>query len=323
MKKIVLTGGGTAGHVTPHLALIPKLQADGWEIHYIGTADGMEHELIKALPNVTYHSVPSGKLRRYFDWKNFTDPFKVIAGACKASHLIGKIKPNVVFSKGGFVSVPVVYGGWMHGVPVILHESDITPGLANRITAPLARKVCTTFPEAAAAMGEKGVHTGTPLRPALFQGDRNRGLRTAGFTGKKPLLLMMGGSPGAVFVNTALRNALPTLLATFDVAHICGKGNLNETLLHTPGYKQFEYVDAELPDLLAATDLMLSRAGANALCEILALRIPALLIPYPLSASRGDQLLNAQSFAQRGFSRVLEQEKLTPETLVTELHALY
>lgn len=322
-KRIVLTGGGTAGHVTPHLALIPHLREDGWDIHYIGTAEGIERKLVANLPGVTYHTVPSGKLRRYFDIKNLTDPFKVMAGVAKAAALVGKIKPDVVFSKGGFVSVPVVYGAWLHRVPVVLHESDITPGLANRITAPLARVVCATFPEAAKAMGKKGVHTGTPLRETLFRGDRARGLALAGFDGKKPVLLMMGGSTGAASVNAALRAALPELLQRFDILHVCGKGNMDAGLVGKPGYRQFEYLDEQLPDAFAATNLMLSRAGANALCEILALRIPALLIPYPLSASRGDQVLNAASFETRGFSRVLAQEEMTPETLTRELLALY
>ena len=187
MRRIVLTGGGTAGHVTPNVALIEVLRAEGWDIHYIGTQDGIEHELIGRLPGVKYHSVPSGKLRRYFDVKNFTDPFKVLAGSVKAAHLIGQIKPDVVFSKGGFVSVPVVYGAWLHRVPVIVHESDMTPGLANRLSTPLCRAVCTTFPEAAEAAGAKGVCTGTPLRRDLFEGRREEGLRICGVRYSSPV----------------------------------------------------------------------------------------------------------------------------------------
>jgi UDP-N-acetylglucosamine--N-acetylmuramyl-(pentapeptide) pyrophosphoryl-undecaprenol N-acetylglucosamine transferase len=322
-KRIVLTGGGTAGHVTPNLALIPHLRESGWDIHYIGTADGIERKLIGALPDVEYHSVPSGKLRRYIDIKNLTDPFRVIAGVGKAFALVGDIKPDVVFSKGGFVSVPVVYGAWMRRVPVVLHESDITPGLANKITAPFAKAVCATFPEAAKALGSKGVLTGTPIRETLFKGSRARGLALAAFDGRKPVLLMMGGSTGAASVNAALREALPNLLQTFDVMHICGKGNADASLAKTPGYRQFEYLDAQLPDAFAAASVMLSRAGANALSEILALRIPALLVPYPLGASRGDQILNAASFESRGFSRVLPQEKMTADTLSRALLELY
>ena len=198
MKKIVLTGGGSAGHVTPHLALLPHLLKEGYEVHYIGTQDGIEHGMVGNLPGVTYHVVKSGKLRRYFDWKNFTDPFRVIAGAFQSAHLMRRLKPDVCFSKGGFVSVPVVVGAWLHGVPVLCHESDLTPGLANKICTRFAKKVATTFPECAQALSPKGVFTGTPLRPELFSGNREKGLAMAHFTADKPVLLMMGGSLGVV-----------------------------------------------------------------------------------------------------------------------------
>ncbi len=323
MKRIVFTGGGTAGHVTPNLALMPHFLETGWDVHYIGTADGIERRLVEAVPGVTYHAVHSGKLRRYFDVKNFTDPFRVVYGAGEAARLIGRLKPNVLFSKGGFVSVPVVYGAWLHRVPAILHESDMSPGLANKITIPCAKLICTTFPEAAAAIGKKAVYTGTPLRASLFTGDAARGRGFLGLAGQKPVLLMMGGSTGAASVNKALRGALDTLLPRFDIAHICGKGNVDAALEGRPGYRQLEYVSGELPDVFAAADIMLSRAGANSLSEILAMKIPALLIPYPLGASRGDQILNAASFEKRGFSRVLAQEDLTAESLAREIDALW
>ncbi len=315
MKKIVLTGGGTLGHVTPHLALIPHLQESGYEIHYIGTEKGMERDKMASVPGVTYHAVKSGKLRRYFSWQNFTDPFRVIAGAFQASHVIGKIKPDVVFSKGGFVAVPVVFGAWVHHVPVLCHESDLTPGLANKLCKPFARKIATTFPECAAALGAKAEMTGTPLRPELFRGSRVKGLALLHFDGTKPILLMMGGSSGAQAVNKALREALPQLTEQFDVAHICGKGNLDASLEGTAGYTQVEFLDADLPDVLAAADLVLSRAGSNALCEFQALDKPLLLVPYPKGASRGDQILNAQSYEKRGLCRVLLQENMTADTL--------
>ena len=319
-KRIVLTGGGTLGHVTPHLALIPRLKAAGYDIHYIGTAQGMEAEKIRAIDGITYHAVKSGKLRRYFSWQNFTDPFRVIAGAFQAGHIIGKLKPDVVFSKGGFVAVPVVYGAKLHRVPVLCHESDLTPGLANRLCKPCAKKMVTTFPECAEALGKKAECVGTPLRPELFSGTREKGLSLLGFDGKKPVLLMMGGSSGAQSVNKALRDALPQLLPDFDVAHLCGKGNLDPALDGTPGYTQLEFLDAELPDALAAADLVLSRAGSNALMEFQALDKPLLLVPYPKGASRGDQILNAQSFERRGLCKVLLQENMTADTLVTALH---
>ena len=323
MKKIVLTGGGTLGHVTPHLSLIPHLLQAGYEIHYIGTEKGMEAEKIRSVPGVTYHAVQSGKLRRYFSWQNFIDPFKVIAGAFQSARLMGKIKPDVVFSKGGFVAVPVVFGAWLHRVPVVCHESDLTPGLANRLCAPFARKIATTFPECAQALGPKAEMTGTPLRPELFRGSRARGLSLLGFDGSRPILLMMGGSSGAQAVNKALREALPRLTGKFDVAHICGKGNLDEALQGMSGYRQLEFLDAELPDALACADLVLSRAGSNALCEFQALCKPMLLVPYPKGASRGDQILNAQSLQKRGLARVLLQADMTADTLVRALESTW
>ena len=322
-RKIVLTGGGTLGHVTPHLALIPHLQARGYEIHYIGTENGMEAPKMRSVPGVTYHAVKSGKLRRYFSWQNFTDPFRVAAGAVQSARLMGKIRPDVVFSKGGFVAVPVVFGAWLHRIPVLCHESDLTPGLANKLCRPFAKKFATTFPECAEALGAKAEMTGTPLRPELFEGSREKGLQLFGFDGSKPVLLMMGGSSGAQSVNRALREALPRLTGKFDVAHVCGQGNLAPEMEGTPGYAQKEFLDAELPDALAAADLVLSRAGANALGEFQHLGRPMLLVPYPREASRGDQILNARSLEKRGLCRVLMQEDMTPYTLAEALEATW
>ncbi len=315
MKKIVLTGGGTLGHVTPHLALIPHLLEAGYEIHYIGTENGMEAPKMRSVPGVVYHAVKGGKLRRYHSWQNFIDPFRVAAGAVQSARLMGKIRPDVVFSKGGFVAVPVVFGAWLHRIPVLCHESDLTPGLANRLCRPFAKRFATTFPECAEALGSKAECTGTPLRPELFRGSREKGLKLFGFDGRKPVLLMMGGSSGAQSVNGALRAALPGLADTFDTAHLCGKGNLDPTLEGRAGYFQTEFLDADLPDAFAAADMVLSRAGANALCEFQQLGKPMLLVPYPLGASRGDQILNAESLRKRGLCRVLLQEDMTPETL--------
>ena len=318
-RKIVLTGGGTLGHVTPHLALIPHLREEGYEIHYIGTKEGMEADKIRSIRGVTYHAVKTGKLRRYFSWQNFTDPFRVIAGAFQSAHLMGRLKPDVVFSKGGFVAVPVVVGAWLHRVPVLCHESDLTPGLANKLCKPFATRMVTTFPECAQALGKKAECAGTPLRPELFTGEREKGLKLLGFDGSKPVLLMMGGSSGAQRVNQALREALPQLLPDFDVAHLCGRGNLDESLNSLSGYRQIEFLDADLPDALAAADLVLSRAGSNALMEFQALGKAMLLVPYPKGASRGDQILNAQSFERRGMCRVLLQENMNADSLTAAL----
>ncbi len=322
MKRIVLTGGGTAGHVSPHLGLIPRLKAAGYEIHYIGRRSGIEHDIIHPIEGVTYHAVQSGKLRRYFSLSNFTDMFRVLGGIWQSYWLIRKLKPNVCFSKGGFVSIPVVIAAHWNHVPTVCHESDMTPGLANRIAARFADVVATTFPECAACIGGKGVMTGTPLREDLLDGKREQGLALAGLQGDKPVLLVTGGSQGAQAINLALRKALPQLLPQMDILHLCGKGNLDENLATEPGYRQFEYLQQEWPDALAAADIVLGRAGANTLSELLALQKPMLLIPYPLSASRGDQIKNAASFEKQGFARVLAQENLTPETLTNALIGL-
>lgn len=323
MKKgvILLTGGGTAGHVNPNLALLPGLRAEGYEIHYAGTADGIERELVRAAGGVEYHVISSGKFRRYFSLKNFTDPFKVIKGVFQAKKLVKELKPDAVFSKGGFVSVPVVVGAHKKA-PVVIHESDYTPGLANRIAMRYADKVCVTFEDTLAHVGGKGVHTGTPVRAALYEGRAERGLKLAGFDGKKPVLLIMGGSLGAQAVNDAVRAALDRLTGKFDVIHLCGKGKVDPQY-DRPGYRQFEYLSGELPDALACTDIVLSRAGANAVFEFLALAKPAALVPLPLSASRGDQILNAKYFARKGYAVMLEQETLTPETLAAAVEKLY
>ncbi len=322
MKKIVLTGGGTAGHVTPHMSLIPRLQEKGYEVHYIGTENGMERGMIEPLSGVTYHVVKSGKLRRYFSWENFADATRVLAGAGEAVRLMDQIKPDVCFSKGGFVGVPVVIGAWMRRVPTVIHESDLTPGLANRISARFARRIATTFEECAASLGEKAVATGTPLRPELFRGSREKGLALAGFSGQKPVLLMTGGSQGAQSVNAVLRACLPDLLPHMDVLHLCGKGNLDPELSQTRGYCQKEFLGTEMPDALALADIVLSRAGSNTLCELLALNKAMLLVPYPMGASRGDQIQNAAICERRGLCRVLSQEQLSRETLTPALLSL-
>jgi len=323
VKTIVLTGGGTAGHVTPNLALIPVLLKEGWNIKYIGTKNGIEREIIEK-ENIDYYSVSSGKLRRYLSKENLTDIFKVIKGVSEATALIKRIKPNVVFSKGGFVAVPVVLAAKLNGVPIIVHESDITPGLANKISMPFAKNVCTTFPETVGYIkGHKGINTGTPIRRELFRGERQKGLEICGFSGKKPVIMMMGGSLGAVKINNCLREALNEILKEFDLAHICGKGNIDNSLINAKGYKQFEYVSGELNHIFAAADMVVSRAGSNSISEFLALKKPSVLIPLSAKASRGDQILNAKSFEKQGFALVLDEEKMTGKTLTQAICTLY
>ena len=323
MKRIVLTGGGTAGHVTPNLALIPRLIKDGWDIHYVGEANSVEERLTASIEGVTFHAVSCGKLRRYFDLKNFSDPFKVLKGIAQAKRLIKKLKPNVVFSKGGFVSVPVVYGARLNGVPIVCHESDMTPGLANKLTAPFANVMCCTFPEAAKLAGAKGLYTGTPIRPEILKGSRDAGLKRFGFSDSTPVLMVTGGSSGAVAINEAVRGALGKLTQCFQVLHLCGRGNFNASLEGTKNYTQCEYLDEEMADAYACADILISRAGSNTLCEIAALRKPALLIPYPKGASRGDQIINAQSFVDRGLAHQLLQENMTADSLYDAVIKLY
>lgn len=323
MKKIILTGGGTAGHVTPNLALLPSLKEAGYEIRYIGSYQGIERKLIENA-GIPYDGISSGKLRRYFDFKNFSDPLRVIKGYAEALRLMKRHKPDVVFSKGGFVAVPVVLAAKHYKIPTIIHESDMTPGLANKICIPSAAKVCCNFPETLKFLPEdKAVLTGSPIRKELLQGDRLSGLSYTNLSAEKPILLVIGGSLGSVAVNTAVRSILPRLLSRYQVIHICGKGNLDECLIGTAGYVQYEYVDAPLKHLFAAADVVISRAGANSICELLALRKPNLLIPLSASASRGDQILNANSFARQGFSKVLEEEAITDHTLYETIEDLY
>ncbi|MDY3250753.1 MAG: undecaprenyldiphospho-muramoylpentapeptide beta-N-acetylglucosaminyltransferase [Candidatus Choladocola sp.] len=323
MKRIILTGGGTAGHVTPNIALIPRLRELGYDIQYIGSYDGIEKKLIEEF-DIPYYGIASGKLRRYFDLKNFSDPFRVAKGYFQAKKLLKQLKPDIIFSKGGFVTVPVVQAARSRHIPVIIHESDMTPGLANKLAIPAASKVCCNFPETVPLLPEgKAVLTGSPIRAELRCGNRLQALKFCNFTADKPVLLIIGGSLGSVAVNNAIRNILPDLLKTFQVIHLCGKGNLDESLNGTAGYVQYEYIKKELADLFALADVVVSRAGANAICELLELRKPNLLIPLSAAASRGDQILNARSFEQQGFSVVIQEEDITPQLLLSRIYDLF
>ena len=323
MKRIVLTGGGTAGHVTPNMALVPALKEEEFEIHYIGSYDGMEKKLIEEM-KIPYHGISSGKLRRYFDLKNFSDPFKVLKGYSEARNILKQIQPDIVFSKGGFVTVPVVIAANHLHIPVIIHESDMTPGLANKLAIPAATKVCCNFPETLKHLPqEKAVLTGSPIRQELMTGSKAKALQFLGFNPVKPVVLIMGGSLGSVAINNAIRENLDRLLEKFQIIHLCGEGKTDENLKNKTGYRQFEYIKKELADLLALSDVIVSRAGANAICELLALRKPAVLIPLSAAASRGDQILNAKSFAAQGFSELLEEELLTKDSLYNTLMKVY
>ena len=326
--SIVFTGGGTAGHVTPNLAIIPlireRIKNLELDVHYIGSETGIEKEMIEKYPDITYHSVRTGKLRRYFSWQNFTDPFRVIGGYFDAKKLMKKIRPAVVFSKGGFVSVPVAAAAHAYKIPVIAHESDLTPGLANKLSARYATKICTTFPDTLDYLPKGvGVCTGSPIRPELFDGNASRARSLYGFD-SKPVILSMGGSLGSAVLNKALRENLPELVKKYNIIHLCGKGNIDEACeKFSSSYKQFEFISEELPDALALADFIVSRAGSNAIHEFLALHKPMLLIPLSAAASRGDQILNARSFERQGFSIVIEEETLTNELLLESVQKLY
>ncbi|NOU76124.1 undecaprenyldiphospho-muramoylpentapeptide beta-N-acetylglucosaminyltransferase [Paenibacillus sp. LMG 31458] len=323
MKTIVFTGGGSAGHVTPNIALMHKLAQLGWEIKYIGSATGIEKDIIER-EGVPFYSISSGKLRRYFDLKNFKDPFRVMKGVYESYRLLRRLKPAIVFSKGGFVSVPVVLGSRMNKIPVIIHESDITPGLANKISIPFATKVCVTFPESLQHVQRDKVElTGLPIREHILSGKASRAYQLCDFHSQKPVILVMGGSLGSQVINQAVRGNLGRLLAQFQIVHLCGKGNIASELANTRGYKQFEYLNEELPDILAMTELVISRAGATSIYEFLVMEKPMLLIPLSLQASRGDQILNAESFQKAGYADVLQEEALTADTLAERVEALH
>lgn len=323
MKKIVLTGGGSAGHVTPNIALSKILIKNDWQVEYIGSIDGIEKNLVQEV-GINYHGISSGKLRRYFSLENFKDPFKVLKGVAEATLLLKKLKPDLVFSKGGFVTVPVIMSAYLNKIPVVIHESDYTPGLANKISIPFSKKVCVSFPETLKYIPQdKGVYTGAPIRAEITQGNKEKGLDFCGFNNEKPVILVMGGSLGSQILNKNVREIITKLTENFQVVHICGKGLKDESFENITGYKQFEYINQELSDVFACTEIFVSRAGSNAIFEFLALKKPNLLIPLSKKASRGDQILNARSFEKAGFSKILYEEDLDSELLYNFIKSLY
>ncbi|WP_312458382.1 undecaprenyldiphospho-muramoylpentapeptide beta-N-acetylglucosaminyltransferase [Proteiniclasticum sp.] len=322
MKKIIMTGGGTAGHVVPNLAIMPHLKKLGYEIKYIGSQNGIEREIIEG-KKIPYFPISSGKLRRYFDWKNFTDPFRVGAGYFQALGILRREKPHLVFSKGGFVSVPVVAAARTLKIPVLAHESDLTPGLANKLALRFVDHLLVTFPDTLSKVSGKGILVGSPIREELFQGNRKKALDLCGFTEDKPVLLFMGGSIGSMKINETVWSVLDQLLENYQIIHLCGKNNINPQYKDLKGYRQFEYVGEEMKDLLCAADFIVARAGSNSIFEFLALRKPHLLIPLSAASSRGDQIENAESFEKEGYSMVLREESLTKDTLLMSLNSLY
>lgn len=323
-KTILLTGGGTAGHVSLNQALIPELKNLGFHVEYIGSKEGIENELIReSFPSVPYHPISSGKLRRYFSTKNFSDPFRVGAGLTQALNIIRKTKPVAIFSKGGFVSVPVVMAGRMMSIPVIIHESDVTPGLANKLALPFADHIFTVFKETLSHVpSAKSTCTGSVIRSELMDGSAKKGQEICPFSNGLPVLMIMGGSQGSAMINSAVRNNLERLLEQYNIIHLCGKGNSMPELDVHLNYRQFEYVTHELPHLLHMTDFVVSRAGSNSIFEFLALKKPMLLVPLSMQKSRGDQILNANLFKKQGFAHVVEEEELSADRFMEELDRL-
>ncbi|HFK1680843.1 undecaprenyldiphospho-muramoylpentapeptide beta-N-acetylglucosaminyltransferase [Bacillus sp. SRB1LM] len=319
-KKILFTGGGTAGHVMINIVLIPKFMEKGWGVEYIGSQNGIEKLLVQ---NVKYNIVSTGKLRRYWDLENFKDPFKIIKGCIQSYKLMKRIKPDVIFSAGGFVSVPVVIGAWMNKVPVIIREPDSTLGLANKIALPFTTKLCTTFPQTGENVSnEKKVYVGPIVREEIERGNVLRGRSYCKFKQDKPVLLIMGGSQGAQWINDMVRKSLETLLLNFNIVHMCGKGKVDSSI-GMEGYMQFEYIGEELPHILNMSSVVVSRAGSTAISELLFLKKPMLLIPLTNSSSRGDQVLNAEYFSRQGYAEVILQDRVSTNTFIHAVNKLY
>ena len=320
MPKIFFTGGGTAGHVTPNIAVIRELPVD-FEIGYVGESSSVEEKLVSSI-SVPFFRIKSGKLRRYFSLKNFYDPFKVIVGFFQSFRLCVIEKPDLVFSKGGYVAVPLVLAARALNIPIIAHESDLTPGLANRLTFPFCAKICLTFPPTAIQLSDKRVVlTGTPLRRTLLKADAKKGASLLKFDVNLPILLVFGGSKGARFLNELIFRLRDKLLESFNVVHITGEGNrLQEK--EKRGYIQKEFLHHDFGDVLAAASVVVSRAGANSIYELLALRKPHLLVPLPKTSSRGDQLENAKKFCELGYSRFIEEDLLSDDIFLQELKNL-
>ncbi|MCD6047402.1 MAG: undecaprenyldiphospho-muramoylpentapeptide beta-N-acetylglucosaminyltransferase [Gammaproteobacteria bacterium] len=323
-RHIFFTGGGSAGHVTPNIALIKQAQKMGDQVSYVGSEQGIERQLIEPL-NIPYYAVDSGKLARQLTLKNLLSPFKILHGIWQSYFLCRKLKPDVVFSKGGFVAVPIVIGAWLNHIPVIVHESDMTPGLANKLCYPFAEKVGVSFLNSQQFFKNKDkvVWTGTPIRQEMLEGNAAHGKTFLNFSDEKPILLIYGGGLGSVVINQAVRGVLPELLKQFNIVHCCGKGKIDAAFSDVVGYRQFEYLNQELPDVMAAADVVISRAGANSVFELLALHKPHLLIPLSKKASRGDQIDNAKYCQRLGLSDVLLEEELTPASLLEHVQTLW
>ena len=324
-RTIIFTGGGTAGHVFPGLAVLEELKKT-WEgeILWIGSKNGMERGIVEKA-GVRYVGIPCGKFRRYFSVKNIFDLFRIAFGIVKSVKIMKKIKPAFLFSKGGFVSVPPVVAAGRSGIPVITHESDSDPGLATRINAKYADKICVSFVETLEYLKPeykaKAVVTGNPIRKEIVYGDAEKGRAFIGAPKKQKIIFVLGGSQGALQINRLIEQIIEELTRDYFVVHQVGKASYRES--RHSFYKTIIFIGAELPDIYAAADLVVSRAGANTLAEISATEKPCVLIPLMKGAGRGDQVKNARLYESRGAARVLIGEEATPENLLTVIRALF
>ena len=317
MKTIVLTGGGTAGHCTPHFALLEGLEKHFDKIYYIGSETGIEKRLVteKGIP---YYEIPTVKLKRSLTLSNLKIPFMLLKSINSAKKILKELKPSVVFSKGGFVGLPVTIASKKLNIPVIIHESDLSLGLANKIASKFSSATLTTFSSTAKGV-KNGLCVGSPVRKELFLGDREKAIEKYGFSKEKPTLLIVGGSSGAKAINDLTFNIVAELTKKFNVLHIVGKNNLSPISLK--GYYQTEFAD--MSKAYAVADICVSRAGSNTLFELLALKIPSLIIPLPKGESRGDQVENAEFFYKKGLINYLPQEKLSSKVFANEIFKLY
>ncbi|MBI5413849.1 undecaprenyldiphospho-muramoylpentapeptide beta-N-acetylglucosaminyltransferase [Candidatus Peregrinibacteria bacterium] len=313
--RVVFTGGGTGGHVLPNIAIIDEIsKLGGAEVFYIGSKKSSEQDIAEGA-GLPFYEISTGKLRRYFDLKNFVDFLKVPLGFFQAVGILRKLKPNLVFSKGGYVAVPVVLAARLLGIPVWIHEADLTPGLATKICVPFAGKIWLSFEESRRFYKGRNVEVvGNPVRSSILKGDKKRGYKFTGFSEKMPVCLVIGGSTGAQSLNKLILKNLPELLKKVQVLHITGR--IGEKFTENAHYKHFEFLDKELADCYAITDFIVGRAGSGSLFEGLALKKPMILVPLPRSASRGDQIENAEIFEKHGWAAVLNQETLSPEQLL-------
>lgn len=313
MYKIVLTGGGTGGHIIPNLALVPCLKKYFDQIHYIGS-NGIEKELV-AKENLFFHATDAIKLDRSHFMKNFKIPFVLMKSIREAKIILQKIQPSVIFSKGGYVSLPTCFAAKQLNIPIVIHESDMSLGLANRVVARFASLVITSFEET-----KEGEYIGNPVREEIFSGSKERAIKNYNIKNDKPVILIVGGSSGSTAINEVVYQSLPKLTQKYNVIHISGKlGDFNKK--HS-GYTQIEYA-YDINDLYALADIVVSRAGANALSELAALGKRTLAIPLPKGSSRGDQIENALSYKKKGFLAILEQSNLNAETLIEHINSLY